>query len=91
MKYFSKYRVTDRLSKYEIEQIRKLRKISILKDIPFREWRKCELINLIEEYNLFYILHCKTFKNEEPLSISEFVYTGKYEGMSLYENLKLGE
>ena len=48
MKYFSKYRVTDRLSKYEIEQIRKLRKISILKDIPFREWRKCELINLID-------------------------------------------
>lgn len=91
IRYFAKYRVTDKLSKYEKEQFKKLRKISILKEIPFRQWTKWELVDLIEEYNLFYILHCKTFKNEEPLSISEFVYTGKYEERSLFENLKLEE
>lgn len=72
-KYFAKYRVTDRLSKFEKERIKRLRIISKLKDLPLTQWSKWELIDLIKEYNLFYTIHCKALKDEIPLSIAEFI------------------
>lgn len=90
-KYFAKYRVTDRLSKFEKERIKRLRIISKLKDLPLTQWSKWELIDLIKEYNLFYTIHCKALKDEIPLSIAEFIYLGRYENESLFEELKLKE
>lgn len=91
IKYFAKYKITDRLTKFETDRIRRLRKISVLMNLPFTEWNKWELIDLIEEYNFFYTIHCKELRNEIPLSIAEFLYSGKYEDISLFERLKLGE
>lgn len=88
VKYFAKYRVTDRLSKFEKERFKRLRKISKLKNLPLTQWSKWELIDLIKEYNLFYTIHCKALKNEIPLSIDEFIYFGRYENESLFEELK---
>ena len=69
----------------------RLRKISTLEKLPFSQWSKWELVDLIEEYNMFYLLCCKLYKNEAPLSIPEFVYSGRYEAVSLFEELKSNE
>ena len=75
----------DTMTKYERLSIEKLRKISILKNLPLKEWTNLELEDLIYEYEIYYIF---TRVKEVPVSIHEFLHKGLYEHFSMYENLK---
>ena len=85
MKYHAKKDTIYTLTRYERKSIEKLRKISILKKIPFEEWTIWELKDMIEEYEL-YFRFSKIF--DEPVSLYQFLYSGIYEEKSLYEELK---
>ena len=47
MKYHAKKETIDTMTKYERLSIEKLRKISILKNLPLKEWTNLELEDLI--------------------------------------------
>lgn len=85
MKYHAKKETIDTMTKYERLSIEKLRKISILKNLPLKEWTNLELEDLIYEYEIYYIF---TRVKEVPVSIHEFLHKSLYEHFSMYENLK---
>lgn len=65
----------------------KLRKVSILRNLPYEEWTKEELLDLIEEYD-FYIMIENSKRKTRYLSISEFATNGEYERYSLFEEYR---
>lgn len=86
-KYISKNgSIEDNWSKYDVLKYSKLRKISTLMKLPFEKWTKKELLDLIEEYELWYIL--RLGYNKSVFRISKFVYYGEYEKFSVCEELK---
>ena len=85
MIYHAKKETIDTMTKYEKKEIQRLRKISILKNLPLKEWTNLELEDLIYEYEIYYIF---TRVKEVPVSIHEFLHKGLYEHFSMYENLK---
>lgn len=88
MKYHAKKDTINTLTKYERLSIGKLRKISILKKIPLKEWTSLELEDLIYEYEIYFVF---ARLQESPVSIREFLHNGLYEHFSMYENLKSKE
>lgn len=56
MKYYAKKETIYTTTKYEKLSKGKLRKISILKNIPFKEWSNLELEDLIMEYEIYFYL-----------------------------------
>ena len=85
MIYHAKKETIDTMTRYERLSYEKLRKISILKKLPFKEWTSYELEDLIYEYDIYYKF---TRLKEFPISIHEFLNKGLYEHFSMYENLK---
>lgn len=79
-------KIEEHWSKYDIMKYRKLRKISILMELPFEKWTKRELLDLIQEYDLWYMIQLAY--NKSICRISKFVYYGEYERFSLCEELK---
>ena len=75
-------------TKYEKKEIQRLRKISILKGIPFNKWTSFELENLIYEYEIYFQF---SRIKDKPVSINEFLYNGLYEYNSMFEELKSSE
>lgn len=65
----------------------KLRKVSILRNLPYEEWTKEELLDLIEEHD-FYIMIENSKRKTRYLSISEFATNGEYERYSLFEEYR---
>lgn len=65
----------------------KLRKVSILRNLPYEEWTKEELLDLIEEHD-FYIMIENSKRRTRYLSISEFATNGEYERYSLFEEYR---
>lgn len=88
MKYHAKKETIDTITKYERVSFKKLRKISILKNIPLKEWTSLELEDFIYEYDIYYLF---TRLREVPVSIREFLHNGLYEECSMYEKLKSSE
>ena len=88
MNYYAKKETIYTTTKYEKLSKGKLRKISILKNIPFKEWSNLELEDLIMEYEIYFLF----IKPQElPVSILEFLRNGLYENESLFEELKSSE
>lgn len=92
-RYISKSgKIEDNMSKYEIREYRRkysdLRKISNLMKLPFEKWTKNELVNLIEEYDLYYMIQLGFHKR--TTRISKFVYSGEFERFSTCEEFKKG-
>lgn len=85
MNYYAKKETIYTMTKYERKEIKRLRKISILKKIPFNEWTSWELKDLIEEYELYFRL---SQIYDSPVSLYQFLYSGIYEEESIYEELK---
>lgn len=85
MNYNAKKETIYTMTRYERKKIEKLRKISILKHIPFNEWTSWELKDLIEEYELYFGL---SLIYGSPVSLYQFLYNGIYEEESIYEELK---
>ena len=85
MRYTAKKDTILTMTKYEKLTVKRLRKVSILKNIQFNEWSTYELADLIDEYEIYYRIN-KIFEN--PVSIYEFLYSGIYEEKSVYEELK---
>lgn len=71
------------MTRYEKKVIKRLRKISILKNIPLRKWTAYEMEDLKNEYFIYSI-----FNKEKRISIKQFLEDGLYEHYSVYENLK---
>ena len=88
MKYHAKKNTIDTMTRYERLSYERLRKISILKKLPLKEWTSWELEDLIYEYDIYYLF---ARLNEFPVSIREFLYNGLYESCSLFEELKSTE
>jgi len=57
--------LTEEEKKFYNNKYKNLRKVSILKNIPFEKWSKEELLDLIEEYD-FYIM-IENSKNKEDI------------------------
>lgn len=79
--------LTEKEKKYYKNKYRKLRKVSILRNLPYEEWTKEELLDLIEEYD-FYIMIENSKRKTRYLSISEFATNGEYERYSLFEEYR---
>lgn len=79
--------LTEEEKKYYKNKYRKLRKVSILKNLPYEEWTKEELLDLIEEHD-FYIMIENSKRKTRYLSISEFATNGEYERYSLFEEYR---
>lgn len=88
MIYHAKKETIDTMTKYEKKEIQRLRKISILKGIPFNKWTSFELENLIYEYEIYFQF---SRIKDKPVSINEFLYNGLYEYNSMFEELKSSE
>ena len=88
MKYHAKKETIDTMTKYERLSIEKLRKISILKNLPLKEWTNLELEDLIYEYEIYFQF---SRIKDKPVSINEFLYNGLYEYNSMFEELKSSE
>ena len=85
MRYHARKDTIYTMTKYERMMVERLRKISILKELPFEKWTNWELQNLIDEYEIYFrFCRCK----ETPVSLYEFLYKGIYEKLSLDEELK---
>jgi len=79
--------LTEEEKKFYNNKYKNLRKVSILKNIPFEKWSKEELLDLIEEYD-FYIMIENSKNKARYLSISEFATDGEYERYSLFEEYR---
>ena len=79
--------LTEEEKKYYKYKYRKLRKVSILRNLPYEEWTKEELLDLIEEHD-FYIMIENSKRKTRYLSISEFATNGEYERYSLFEEYR---
>ena len=88
MIYHAKKETIDTMTRYERLSYKRLRKISILKNLPLKDWTNFELEDLIYEYDI-YFLFAKI--NEIPVSIREFLHNGLYEYNSMFEELKSSE
>lgn len=65
----------------ETEEIKELRSCTILKNLPFAEWSRLELLDLLMEYNL-YIFTSKTVGKDIKKFPHIMVYAGtKYNGL----------
>lgn len=73
------------ITKYEKEKLGRLRKISILKNLPFEEWTSSEYADL--ETNYFIYININGY-DKNDLSITKFLHNGLYESHSEYEELK---
>ena len=85
MKYTAPKETKYTMTRYEKKKVERLRRISILKELPFIEWTDYEYEDLVYEYIIY--LGINSYKKSE-LSITDFLHTGLYEDYSLYENLK---
>ena len=83
MKYKAKKDTKYTITRYEKKVVKRLRKISILKNIPIEEWTAYEIENLKNEYFIYSL-----FNKEDKISIKQFLENGLYEHYSVYENLK---
>lgn len=79
--------LTEEEKEYYKNKYRKLRKVSILRNLPYEEWTKEELLDLIEEHD-FYIMIENSKRKTRYLSISEFATNGEYERYSLFEEYR---
>lgn len=65
----------------ETEEIKELRSCTILRNLPFAEWSRLELLDLLMEYNL-YIFTSKTVGKDIKKFPPIMVYAGtKYNGL----------
>lgn len=71
------------MTRYELKVVKRLRRISILKNIPMEKWTIYEREDLINEHFIYSI-----FNKEKKISIKQFLEDGLYEHYSVYENLK---
>lgn len=78
---------TEEEKKFYKNKYKNLRKVSILKNIPFEEWSKEELLDLIEEHD-FYIMIENSKNKTRYFSISDFATNGEYERYSLFEEYR---
>ena len=85
MKYLAKKDTIYTMTRYERKVVGRLRKISILKNLPFSEWSVWELDDFINEYEIFYLFN-KSSGN--TVSLYQFLHKGIYEEKSVYENYK---
>ena len=85
--YYYEEELTEEEKKYYKNKYRKLRKVSILRNLPYEEWTKEELLDLIEEHD-FYIMIENSKRKTRHLSISEFATNGEYERYSLFEEYR---
>lgn len=83
MRYKAKKDTKCTMTRYEKKVVKRLRKISILKNIPLRKWTAYEMEDLNDEYFIYSI-----FNKEKKISIKQFLEDGLYENYSVYENLK---
>ena len=83
MKYVAKKDTKFMMTRYERKVVKRLRRISILKNIPLRKWTAYEMEDLKNEYDLYSIFH-----KDENISLKQFLEDGIYEDISVYENLK---
>lgn len=79
--------LTEEKEKLYKSKYSKLRKVSILRNLPYEEWTKEELLDLIEEHD-FYIMIENSKRKTRYLSISEFATNGEYERYSLFEEYR---
>lgn len=79
--------LTEEEQKYYKNKYGKLRKVSILKNLPYEEWSKEELLDLIEEHD-FYIMIENSKNKTKYFSISDFATNGEYERYSLFEEYR---
>lgn len=85
MKYLAKKDTIYTMTKYERKTVGRLRKISILKSLPFSEWTVWELEDFINEYEIFYWFNKS---NGNIVSPYQFLNNGIYEEKSVYEKYK---
>ncbi|MBE5820881.1 MAG: hypothetical protein E7310_08820 [Clostridiales bacterium] len=79
--------LTEEEKKYYKNKYSKLRKVSILKNLPYEEWSKEELLDLIEEHD-FYMMIQNSKNKTRYFSISDFATNGEYERYSLFEEYR---
>ena len=79
--------LTEEEQKYYKNKYSKLRKVSILKNLPYEEWSKEELLDLIEEHD-FYIMIENSKNKTRYFSITDFATNGEYERYSLFEEYR---
>lgn len=79
--------LTEEEKKYYKNKYSKLRKVSILKKLPYEEWSKEELLDLIEEHD-FYMMIQNSKNKTRYFSISDFATNGEYERYSLFEEYR---
>lgn len=82
--------LTEEEEKSYREKYGHLRKVSILSKIPIEEWTKEELLNLIDEYELYCRIQTEV-KKEKAMLFTTFILSGEYERMSVFEEYKMGE
>lgn len=79
--------LTEEEKMYYKNKYSKLRKVSILKNLPYEEWSKEELLDLIEEHD-FYMMIQNSKNKTRYFSISDFATNGEYERYSLFEEYR---
>jgi len=79
--------LTEEEKMYYKNKYSKLRKVSILKNLPYEEWSKEELLDLIEEHD-FYMMIQNSKNKTSYFSISDFTTNGEYERYSLFEEYR---
>ena len=63
------------ITEIEYKRLKELRKISVLKEISFNKWRKKEIIDFLEHYQLYF----HNNKNiDRMLDFEEFLKFGEY-------------
>lgn len=85
MRFTAKIDTIYTITRYERKQVGMLRKVSILKNIPFHEWTGWEVEDLITTYDIYFIARRE---REMPLPLYQFLRDGEYERLSPYEELK---